>query len=104
MHRSVGLLRQHELRASQQVAMKQSSQSLARIDEYSSTPPMRSQRTIEATNMFITRLLDECGLEIKLADEENMSNNDELTVRSTPVIIGKLVSSRLSFVSAGIES
>ena len=83
MHRQpASLLRQHELRASQQVALKQSTQSLARIEEYSSTPPIQSQRTIQTTNMYITRLLDECGLEIKMADEENMTNNDELTVRS----------------------
>lgn len=80
MDRAAGLLRQHELRASQQVAMQRSTQSLGRIEEYSSTPPKLSQRSVQATNMFITRILDECGLEIKMADEENMNNNDELNV------------------------
>jgi hypothetical protein len=80
MHRHVGLLRQHEMRASQQVTMQQSTQSLARIQEYSSTPTKQSQRSVQATNIFITRVLDECGLEIKMADEENMNNNDELHV------------------------
>ena len=80
MNRPEGLLRQHEMRASQQVAMQQSTQSLGRIQEYSSTPPKQSQRSAQATNMFITRILDECGLEIKMADEENMNNNDELNV------------------------
>ncbi|CAF3790957.1 unnamed protein product [Rotaria sordida] len=78
MNRQMGLLRQHEIRATQQVTQKQSTQSLGRIQEYSSTPPQRSQRSAQATNMFITRILDECGLEIKMADEENMNNNDEL--------------------------
>ena len=80
MDRSISLLRQHEQRATQQVAMQQSTQSLARIEEYSSTPPKLSQRTVQATNMFITRILDECGLEIKMTDEENMNNNDQLTL------------------------
>jgi len=80
MNRQAGLLRQHELRASQQVAMHQSTQSLARIEEYSSTPRKQSQTSAQATNMFITRMLDQCGLEIKLTDEENMNNNDELTL------------------------
>jgi hypothetical protein len=79
-HHQAGLLRQHELRATQQVAMQQSTQSLGRIEEYSSTPPKQSQRSAQATNMFITRILDECGLEIKMVDEENMTNNDELNV------------------------
>ena len=83
MNRPVGLLRQHEMRASQQVAMQQSTQSLGRVQEYSSTPPPQSQRSAQATNMFVTRILDECGLEIKMADEENMTNNDELTVSET---------------------
>ncbi|CAF4703991.1 unnamed protein product [Rotaria sp. Silwood1] len=78
MNRQMGLLRQHEIRATQQVAQQQSTQSLGRIQEYSSTPPQQSQHSAQATNMFITRILDECGLEIKMADEENMNNNDEL--------------------------
>ena len=80
MNRPTGILRQHEMRASQQVAMQKSTQSLGRIQEYSSTPPPQSQRSAQETNMFITRILDECGLEIKMVDEENMSNNDELNV------------------------
>lgn len=80
MNRQAGLLRQHELRASQQVAMQQTTQSIGRIQEYSSTPQKQSQRSAQATNMFITRILDECGLEIKMVDEENMNNNDELNV------------------------
>lgn len=80
MDRSIGLLRQHEQRATQQIALQQSTQSLARIEEYSSTPPKLSQRTVQATNMFITRILDQCGLEIKMTDEENMTNNDQLTL------------------------
>jgi hypothetical protein len=80
MNRPEGVLRQHEMRATQQVATQQSTQSIGRIQEYSSTPPQRSQRSAQATNMFITRILDECGLEIKMADEENMNNNDELNV------------------------
>ena len=79
-HHQTGLLRQHELRATQQVVMQQSTQSIARIEEYSSTPQKQSQRSAQATNMFITRILDECGLEIKMADEENMNNNNELNV------------------------
>lgn len=107
MNRSVGLLRQHEMRASQQVAMQQSTQSIGRIQEYSSTPPHQSQRSAQATNMFITRILDECGLEIKMADEENMTNNDELTVsgrsmrRSGP---SNLLSTCSVVVLVGIES
>ena len=80
MNRPTGILRQHEMRATQQVAMQKSTQSLGRIQEYSSTPPPQSQRSAQATNMFITRVLDECGLEIKMVDEENMNNNDELNV------------------------
>ena len=96
-HRSVGLLRQHELRASQQVVMQQSTQSLARIEEYSSTPPKLSQRSVQATNMFITRILDECGLEIKMTDEENMNNNDELSLelKVDQGILAKRLSQRL---------
>ena len=80
MNRQTGLLRQHEMRATQQVATQRSTQSLAKVQEYSSTPPRQSQRSAQETNMFITRILDECGLEIKMADEENMNNNDELNV------------------------
>ncbi len=80
MNHQTGLLRQHELRATQQVVMQQSTQSLGRIEEYSSTPLKQSQHSAQATNMFITRILDECGLEIKMSDEENMNNNDELNV------------------------
>ncbi|CAM4950387.1 unnamed protein product [Rotaria socialis] len=97
MNRQVGLLRQHEIRASQQVVQQQSTQSLARIQEYSSTPPQRSQRSSEATNMFVTRILDECGLEIKMADEENMNNNDELNLelKVDQGILAKHLSQRL---------
>lgn len=97
MDRSIGLLRQHEQRATQQVVMQQSTQSLARIEEYSSTPPKLSQRTVQATNMFITRILDECGLEIKITDEENMTNNDQLTLelKVDQGILAKRLSQRL---------
>ncbi|CAF2740973.1 unnamed protein product [Rotaria sp. Silwood2] len=93
----MGLLRQHEIRASQQVAQQQSTQSLGRIQEYSSTPPQQSQRSAQATNMFITRILDECGLEIKMADEENMNNNDELhlELKVDQGILAKRLSQRL---------
>ncbi|CAF1557305.1 unnamed protein product, partial [Adineta steineri] len=49
------------------------------------------------TNMFITRILDECGLEIKLADEENMNNNDELNLelKVDQGILAKRLSQRL---------
>ena len=80
MNRQTGLLRRHEVRATQQVALQQSTQSLGRIQEYSLTPPQQSQRSAQTTNMFIARILDECGLEIKMTDEENMINNDELNV------------------------
>ncbi|UJR26364.1 hypothetical protein I4U23_007697 [Adineta vaga] len=97
MNRPTGLLRQHEMRATQQVAMQQSTQSLGRIQEYSSTPPKQSQRSAQETNMFITRILDECGLEIKMADEENMNNNDELTLelKVDQGILAKRLSQRL---------
>ncbi|CAF3662600.1 unnamed protein product [Adineta steineri] len=97
MNRQTGLLRQHEMRATQQVAMQQSTQSLGRIEEYSSTPPRQSQHSAEKTNMFITRILDECGLEIKLADEENMNNNDELNLelKVDQGILAKRLSQRL---------
>lgn len=83
MHRSAGLLRQHELRASQRVSMQQSTQSLAKMQQFDSTQQNQNQRSAESTNLFVTRILEECGLEIKIADEENMNNNDELNVSRT---------------------
>ncbi|CAF0870595.1 unnamed protein product [Adineta ricciae] len=97
MNRQTGLLRQHEMRATQQVATQRSTQSLAKVQEYSSTPPRQSQRSAQETNMFITRILDECGLEIKMADEENMNNNDELNLelKVDQGILAKRLSQRL---------